>query len=79
MRIEEFPNIDELVYKKIINQVSIIDEYANQEINRVLDALRAEIEELKPNNPNFKGYFEQNVALNKVLEVIDKYKTESEE
>lgn len=42
----------------------------------VLDRIRAEIEELKPNNPNFKGYFEQNVALNKVLEIIDKYKAE---
>ncbi len=43
-------------------------------LNVVLDKIRAEIEELKPNNPNFKGYFEQNVALNKVLEIIDKYK-----
>ena len=42
----------------------------------VLDKLRAEIEELKPNNPNFKGYFEQNVALNKVLEILDMYKAE---
>lgn len=45
----------------------------------VLDKIRAEIEELKPNNPNFKGYFEQNVALNKALKVIDKYRAESEE
>ena len=45
----------------------------------VIDKIRAEIEELKPNNPNFKGYFEQNVALNKVLEILDKYKVESEE
>ena len=45
----------------------------------ILDKIRAEIEELKPNNPNFKGYFEQNVALNKVLEILDKYKAESEE
>lgn len=59
MRSDEFP---------------IIDKYVNKEINRVLDALRAEIEELKPNNPNFKGYFDQNVALNKALKVIDKYK-----
>lgn len=44
----------------------------------VLNKIRAEIEELKPNNPNFKGYFEQNVALNKALEIIDKYKTETE-
>lgn len=43
-----------------------------------IDKMRAEIEELKPNNPNFKGYFEQNVALNKVLEIIDKYRKESE-
>lgn len=42
----------------------------------ILDKIRAEIEELKPNNPNFKGYFEQNVALNKVLEILDKYKGE---
>ena len=42
----------------------------------ILNKIRAEIEELKPNNPNFKGYFEQNVALNKVLEIIDKYMKE---
>ena len=47
-------------------------------INNVLDKIKAEIEELKPNNPNFKGYFEQNVALNKVLEIIDKYKAKIE-
>ena len=40
----------------------------------LLNKIRAEIEELKPNNPNFKGYFEQNVALNKVLEILDKYR-----
>ena len=45
----------------------------------ILDKIRAEIEKLKPNNPYFKGYFEQNVALNKALEVIDKYTAESEE
>ncbi len=42
----------------------------------ILEKIRSEIEELKPNNPNFKGYFEQNVALNKVLEIIDKYMKE---
>ena len=42
----------------------------------ILNKIRAEIEELKPNNPKFKGYFEQNVALNKVLEMIDKYMKE---
>ncbi len=45
-------------------------EYEKQIIQ---EKIRAEIEELKPNNPNFKGYFEQNVALNRVLEIIDKY------
>ena len=55
------------------DEYPIIDKYVRQEINQVLDALRAEIEELKPNNTNFKGYFEQNVALNKVLEIIDKH------
>lgn len=43
----------------------------------LLDKIRDEIEELKPNNPNFKGYFEQNVALNKALEIIDKYRGEA--
>lgn len=42
----------------------------------ILDKIRDEIEELKPNNPNFKGYFEQNVALNKALDIIDKYRGE---
>lgn len=44
------------------------------EFNKILDKIRAEIEELKPNNPNFKGYFEQNIALDKAIEIIDKYK-----
>jgi hypothetical protein len=47
-----------------------------KEQESILDKLRAEIEKLKPNNPNFKGYFEQNVALNKVLEILDMYKAE---
>lgn len=45
-----------------------------ERLTDVLDKIRAEINELKPNNPNFKGYFEQNVALNKVLDIIDKYR-----
>ena len=70
----------------IVNKVNEIIDVVNDmpsvtpkaEQKAVLDKIRAEIEELKPNNPNFKGYFEQNVALNKVLDIIDKYKTESE-
>ena len=49
------------------------------DISAMLDKIRAEIEEIKPNNPNFKGYFEQNVALNKVFQIIDKYKAENED
>ena len=45
---------------------------------KVLDDIKAEIEELKPNNPNFKGYYEQNIALNKALEIIDKYMKEGD-
>lgn len=55
---------------KVLEQESKID---------MLDKIRAEIEELKPNNPNFKGYFEQNVALNNALDIIDKYMAKSED
>ncbi len=44
-----------------------------------IDKIRAEIEELKPTNPNFKGYYEQTIAINKALDIFDKYKAESED
>ncbi len=61
--------IDFIQPKKTVGKLISVD---------VLDKIRAEIEELKPNNPNFKGYYEQNVALNKVLDIIDKYREEME-
>lgn len=70
MRIDEYPNIDELLYKKIINQVPIIDEYANQEINKVLEEIRAEIRhfmfEVNPSSS------ESDYACNYILDVINK-------
>lgn len=60
------------------NNMKKMQMYTKEEVITMLDKIRAEIEELKPNNQNFKGYFEQNVALNKVLEILDKYKAESE-
>lgn len=39
---------------------------------------RKEIEELKPNNLNFKWYKGETVAINKVLEILDKLIAESE-
>lgn len=71
--------IEALEQEPFINKPCVSSGVCEHDKNKVLDEIRAEIEELKPNNPNFKGYFEQNVALNKVLEVIDKYKAESEE
>lgn len=76
---DEFPNIDELVYKKIINEVPIIDEYSNQEINKVLEEIKAEIKtkyESIPGVPwRFKEYDDGWVmALEWTLEIIDKHK-----
>lgn len=68
-----------LEQEPFINKPCVSSGVCDLDKNKVLDKIRAEIEELKPNNPNFKGYFEHNVALNKVLEVIDKYKAESKE
>ena len=72
---DDIPDYIKPTIKKVIE--TVVDEY-NEILkavpNKVLDKIRTEIEELKPNNPNFKGYFEQNVALNKALEIIDKYK-----
>jgi chaperonin cofactor prefoldin len=33
---------------------------------------REEIEQLKPNNPNYKWYKGETIAINKVLEILDK-------
>lgn len=35
-----------------------------------IDKAIEEIEDLKPNNPGFKGYHQQRVALNKALEIL---------
>lgn len=51
---------------------------ALEEQGATFNKMRTEIDDLKPNNPNFKGYHEQRVALNKALEVVDKYIEESE-
>ena len=67
-----------LEQESFINKPCVSSGVCEHDKNKVLNKIRAEIEELKPNNPNFKGYFEQNVALNKVLEVIDKHIAESE-
>jgi hypothetical protein len=40
---------------------------------------REEIEQLKPNNPNYKWYKGETIAINKVLEILDKLIAESEE
>lgn len=64
---------------KMISNILTAKPHYFEKQEPILDKVRAEIEELKPNNPNFKGYFEQNVALNKALEVIDKYKAKSED
>ena len=70
LRIDEFPDINELVYKKIINEVPIIDKYANQEINKVLEEIKAEIRhfmfEINPSSS------ESDYACNYILDLIDK-------
>lgn len=45
----------------------------------VLDKIRAEIEELKNAPPCFDDMFEYKYAVDDVLAIIDKYKSESEE
>lgn len=75
-----YTSIKEIIFKERDVDVSAITNNNKAlEQEPILDKIRAEIEKLKPNNPYFKGYFEQNVALNKALEVIDKYTAESEE
>lgn len=70
MRIDEFPDINELVYKKIINEVPIIDKYANQEINKVLEEIKAEIRHFMLEvNPSSS---ESDYACNYILDLIDK-------
>lgn len=75
MRIDEFPDINELLYKKIINEVPIIDEYMNQEISRVLGEIRAEIEARSCDvvSDYTDGY---RTAIQGDLAIIDKYKAE---
>ena len=67
-------NIKALKQEPFMNKPCISVGVCEHDKMQVLDKIRAEIEEIKPNNPNFKGYFEQNVALNKVLQIIDKYR-----
>lgn len=71
--------IKALEQEPFINKPCASSGVCEHDKNVVIDKIRAEIEELKPNNPNFKGYFEQNVALNKVLQILDKYKAKSED
>ena len=72
MRIDEFPNINELVYKKIINEVPIIDKYVNQEINKVLEEIKAEIRHFMLDvNPSSS---ESDYACNYILDIINKLK-----
>jgi hypothetical protein len=47
-------------------------------LDRIKQA-REEIEQLKPNNPSFKWYKGETIAINKVLEILDKLIAESEE
>jgi flagellar biosynthesis/type III secretory pathway protein FliH len=49
------------------------------EDGKVLDEIRAEIEELKNAPPCFDDMFEYEYAVDEVLAIIDKYKAESEE
>ena len=42
-----------------------------------IERARKEIEELKPNNPNFKCYTGETIAINNALEVFDKYLVEN--
>ena len=41
-----------------------------------LEKIKAKIEELKPNNPNFKNFIGETRAINNVLEVIDEHISE---
>lgn len=41
-----------------------------------LKKIKAEIEELKPNNPNFTHYIGETRTINNVLEIIDKHISE---
>jgi N-acetylmuramic acid 6-phosphate (MurNAc-6-P) etherase len=66
MRKDEFPIVDKLI---------------KDSVNEVLDKIRAEIEEIaKPNEFGGRGNGKSvRYGLCKALEIIDKYKAESEE
>lgn len=44
-----------------------------------IEKAKKEIEELKPNNPNFKHYAGETIAINNVLGIFDKYLAENKE
>lgn len=71
MRSDEFPNIDKLVMQEI-NRGSLLDNYVNREINRVLEEIKAEIRhfmfEVNPSSS------ESDYACNYIMDVINKYK-----
>lgn len=76
MRNDEFPNIDKLVMQEI-NRGSVLDKYVNQEINRVLEEIKAEIRhfmfEVNPSSS------ESDYACNYILDLIDKKMGKDEE
>ena len=62
------------------DQFPMIDKYVKNKINTVLDKIRAEIEASRWTDKNIR--IERNAlasGLDKALEIIDKYKVESED
>ena len=58
------------------DEFPIVDKLVKDSINNVLDKIRAEISDLDDADYDYEGYYK---AVTDALQIIDKYKAESEE
>lgn len=58
------------------DEFPIVDKLVKKSINEVLDNIRAEIADLDDTDYDYEGYYK---AVTDALQIIDKYKTESED
>lgn len=52
---------------------------SRKDIVKELEQIKAEIELLKPNNPNFEHYVGETRAINNALDILDKHIKENKE
>ena len=58
------------------DEFPIVDKLVKKSINEVLDKIRAEIADLDDADYDYEGYYK---AVTDALQIIDKYKAESED